>query len=125
MGFRATDPQRSLLESEFLLPEKKHRLLEKSWAIPFREVVFPLIDEEIFRDAFKEGGRPNVPIRMLVGLHILKEWNDLTDEQVVENLQFNLQWHAALGLCPASTKIAGVRQLELPVAVYLSEPHRC
>lgn len=98
MGFRATDPQRSLLESEFLLPAKKRRLLEKSWAIPFREVVLPLIDEELFRDAFKEAGRPNVPIRMLVGLHILKEWNDLTDEQVIENLQFNLQWHAALGL---------------------------
>jgi len=98
MGFRATDPQRSLLESEFLLPEKKRRLLEKSWAIPFREVVLPLVDEGLFRDAFKEGGRPNVPIRMLVGLHLLKEWNDLTDEQVIENLQFNLQWHAALGL---------------------------
>ena len=98
MGFRTTDPQRSLLESEFLLPAKKRRLLEKSWAIPFREVVLPLIDEELFRDAFKEAGRPNVPIRMLVGLHILKEWNDLTDEQVIENLQFNLQWHAALGL---------------------------
>jgi hypothetical protein len=98
MGFRSTDPQRSLLESEFLLPAKKRRLLEKSWAIPFRETVLPLIDEELFRDAFKEGGRPNVPIRMLVGLHILKEWNDLTDEQVIENLQFNLQWHAALGL---------------------------
>jgi hypothetical protein len=98
MGFRATDPQRSLLESEFLLPAKKRRLLEKSWATPFREEVLPLIDEELFRDAFKEGGRPNVPIRMLVGLHLLKEWNDLTDEQVIENLQFNLQWHAALGL---------------------------
>jgi hypothetical protein len=98
MGFRPTDPQRSLLESEFLLPAKKRRLLEKSWAIPFREVVLPLVDEDLFRDAFKEGGRPNVPIRMLVGLHLLKEWNDLTDEQVIENLQFNLQWHAALGL---------------------------
>ena len=98
MGFRTTDPQRSLLESEFLLPAKKRRLLEKSWAIPFREVVLPLIDEELFRDAFKGGGRPNVSIRMLVGLHLLKEWNDLTDDQVIENLQFNLQWHAALGL---------------------------
>jgi len=110
MGFRATDPQRSLLESEFLLPEKKRRLLEKSWATPFREEVLPLIDEEIFRDAFKEGGRPNVPIRMLVGLHLLKEWNDLTDDQVIENLQFNLQWHAALGL---TTETADVCQKTL------------
>jgi len=106
MGFRTTDPQRSLLESEFLLPAKKRRILEKSWAIPFRDEILPLIDEELFRDAFKERGRPNVSIQMQVGLHILKEWNDLTDEQVIENLQFNLQWHAALGLTADTADIS-------------------
>jgi hypothetical protein len=105
MAFRRTDPQRSLFESEFLLPAKKRRLLEKSWAIPFRDVVLPLINEDLLRNAFKEGGRPNVPIRMLVGLHLLKEWNDFTDAQVIENLQFNLQWHCALGLTADSADV--------------------
>ncbi len=105
MAFRRTDPQRSLLESEFLLPAKKRRLLEESWAIPFRDVVLPLVNEDLFRDAFKEGGRPNVPIRMLVGLHLLKEWNDLTDAQVIENLQFNLLWHSALGQTAESADV--------------------
>lgn len=105
MAFRRTDPQRSLLESEFLLPAKKRRLLEESWAIPFRDVVLPLVNEELFRDAFKEGGRPNVPIRMLVGLHLLKEWNDLTDAQVIENLRFNLLWHSALGQTAESADV--------------------
>jgi hypothetical protein len=97
--FRPTDPQRSLLECEFLLPPDKAERLRKSWAHPFRERVLPLIDEEVFRDAFSETtGRPNTSIRLLVALHLLKEWNDLTDEQVLEALEFNLQWHYALGL---------------------------
>ncbi len=100
--FRPTDPQRSLLECEFLLPPDKAARLKKSWAHPFRERILPLIDEEVFRDAFSETtGRPNTSIRLLVALHLLKEWNDLTDEQVLEGLEYNLQWHYAL--CIEST----------------------
>ena len=97
--FVKTDPQRSLLECEFLVPPEKRARLEKSWAEPFRQRVLPLVDEEVFRDAYCENnGRPNKSIRLLVCVHILKEWNDLTDEQVLENLEFNLQWHYALGI---------------------------
>jgi len=105
MGFRPTDPQRSLLESEFLLSAKNRRLLEESWAVPFRDVILPLINEDLLRDAPKEGGRPNVPMKMLVGLHLLKESHDLTDNQVIENLQFNLQWHCALSLTTDSADV--------------------
>ena len=97
--FVKTDPQRSLLECEYLLPPEKRARLEKSWAEPFRQRVLPLVDEEVFRDAYcEDNGRPNKSIRLLVCLTILKEWNDLTDEQVLENLEFNLQWHYALGI---------------------------
>jgi len=97
--FRPTDPQRSLLECEFLLPPEKKARLEKSWAKPFRERILPLIDEEVFRDAFcEDNGRPNKSIRLLVCLHLLKEWNDLTDEEVLDQLEYNLQWQYALGI---------------------------
>jgi hypothetical protein len=97
--FVKTDLQRSLLECEFLLPAEKAERLRKSWAHPFRERVLPLIDEEVFRDAYSEGnGRPNKSIRLMVALHLLKEWNDLTDEQVLDELEYNLQWHYALYL---------------------------
>jgi hypothetical protein len=97
--FRKTDPQRSLLECEFLLPLEKKARLEKSWAKPFRERILPLIDEEVFRDAFcEDNGRPNKSIRLLLCLHLLKEWNDLTDEEVLDQLEYNLQWHYALGI---------------------------
>ena len=97
--FRKTDPQRSLLECEFLVPPEKAERLKKSWAEVFRQRVLPLIDEEPFRDAFSEAtGRPNKSIRLMLSLHILKEVNDLTDEQVLEQLEFNLQWQYALGV---------------------------
>ncbi len=97
--FRKTNPQRSLLECEFLVPPEKAERLRRSWAEPFRERILPLIDEEVFRDAFSETtGRPNKSVRLMLGLHILKEWNDLTDEQVLEELEFNLLWQYALGV---------------------------
>ena len=78
---------------------EKATRLRKSWAAPFRERVLPLLDEEAFRDAFSSTrGRPNKSSRLLVALHLLKEWNDLTDEQVIDNLEYNLQWHFALGI---------------------------
>jgi hypothetical protein len=99
--FRKTDPQRSLLECEFLVPPEKAERLKRSWAEPFRQRVLPLVDEEVFRDAFSETtGRPNKSIRLMLCLHILKEWNNLTDEQVLEQLEFNLLWQHALGITP-------------------------
>ncbi len=105
--FRPTDPQTSLLESYHLLPPAKRARLETSWARPFRERVLPLIDEEVFREAFAADGvgRPNRSIRLLTAVHLLKEWNDLTDAQVLEQLEYNLQWHYALGLESAAAHL--------------------
>lgn len=104
--FRPTDPQTSLLESQFLLPEAKRKRLEKSWAEPFRTRILPLIDEELFRDAFSaDNGRPNKSIRLLVGLHLLKETDDLTDAQILDQLEFNLQWHYALAVEPGTAHV--------------------
>ena len=97
--FRPTSPQTSLFESQYLLSESKRKRLEASWAHDWRMRVMPLIDEEVFRDAFcEDNGRPNKSIRLLVGLLLLKEAEDLTDEQVLDALRFNVQWQYALGV---------------------------
>jgi len=99
--FRPTDRQSSLLQSKYLLPAVKAKRLERSWAHQFRVCVMPLIDEEVFRDAFCDNnGRPNKSIRLLMGAHILKHWNDLTDAEVIEQVEFNLQWQYALDITP-------------------------
>ena len=97
--FRPTSAQLSMLESQFLLPPVKRKRLEESWAEDFRTRVLPLIDESAFKDDFcDDNGRPNRSIRLLVGLHILKEMFDLTDSEVLDNLEFNLQWQHALSV---------------------------
>ncbi|MBU1672693.1 MAG: transposase [Actinobacteria bacterium] len=97
--FRPSNPQVSLLESRFLVPPEKQARLARSWAHVFLTRVMPLIGEECMRDCFDPGnGRPNKSIRLLMGVHLLKAWNDLTDEQVLENLEYNLQWQYALGI---------------------------
>lgn len=97
--FRTTDRQTSLLECHFLVPPEKRARLEKSWAHVFCSRVLDLIDEEPFRACFHQAnGRPNKSIRLRVAVHLLKEWDDLTDAQVLDNLEYNLQWHYALGI---------------------------
>lgn len=104
--FRRTDPQLSLMESRFLVSPRKLELLERSWAEAFRRHVLPLIDEEAFRECFCENnGRPNKSIRLLVGMHLLKEADDLTVEQVLDAVEFNIQWQHALGVEPADAHV--------------------
>lgn len=105
--FRPTSPQTSLFEVQFQISSEKRERLVNSWAEPFRTRVLPLIDEEVFRDAFSQAtGRPNTSIRLLVALHILRDWHDLTDSEVVEQLEYNLQWQYALAVEPASAHVS-------------------
>jgi len=121
--FRPTDRQTSLFECRYLVPDKKRERLEKSWAHAFRTRVMPHIDEELFRDAFcANNGRPNFSIRLLTGAHLLKEAFDLTDEDTVEAVEFNLQWHFALGLTPEQAHI--VRRTMHSYRVKLTENDR-
>lgn len=104
--FRPTSPQLSLMEARFLVSPEKRKRLERSWAESFRTHILPLIDEESFRACFAEDlGRPNKSIRLLVGLHLLKEADDLTDEQILDGLEFNIQWQHALGVEPADAHL--------------------
>ncbi len=99
--FRKRDPQQSLFSAAMVLPEDKRRRLERDWPGEFRRSALPLIDEEAFRDLYHRwNGRPNKPIQTVVGVLLLKEMHDLTDEQALFNLDFNLAWHVALDLTP-------------------------
>lgn len=105
--FRPTRTQTSLLESRFLVPPEKRARLERSWAEAFRLRVLPLIDEEAFRACYcEDNGRPNKSIRLLVGLLLLKEADDLTDAAALEALEFNLLWQHALGVTPEEAHVA-------------------
>jgi hypothetical protein len=77
----------------------KARLLQRSWAEVFRNEALPLIDEERFAPMYcPDNGRPNRAVQTVLGVHILKEMFDLTDEEALESVEFNLLWHHALRL---------------------------
>ena len=97
--FRIRDPQESLWQSQFLVTPKKAKRLERSWAEVFRNEALPLIDEERFAPMYcVDNGRPNRAVQTVLGVHLLKEMFNLTDDEVLEQLEFNLFWHHALRL---------------------------
>ena len=97
--FRTREPQESLWQSEFLITPRKARLMRRSWAQVFRKEALPLIDEERFAELYSaDMGRPNRAVQTVLGVLVLKEMFDLTDIEALEELEFNLLWHHALGL---------------------------
>lgn len=79
----------------------KRARLEKSWAHAFRTHALPLIDEEQFRPFFHDdNGRPNKSVRLVVSVLLLKDINDLTDAETLEQLEWNSAWHYALDVEP-------------------------
>lgn len=89
--------QISLLDSTFNLTEREKRMLEKSWAKTFADKVFPAIDENIFSVLYsKKASRPNTPVNVIVGALILKEAFNVTDDEIVEAMAFDIRYQYAL-----------------------------
>ena len=43
-----------------------------------------------------DNGRPNRAVQTVLGVHLLKEMFNLTDDEALEQLEFNLLWRHAL-----------------------------
>ncbi len=70
-----------------------------AWQNIFLDQVTRRIPEERFAELFDDTtGRPNAPLRLLVGMLILKEGFGWSDEELFEAIQFNLLVRRALGL---------------------------
>ena len=98
MSFVKNDNQQlTLLDSTFNLTEREKRMLEKSWAKTFADKVFPAIDENIFSVLYSEkASRPNTPVNVIVGTLILKEALNVTDDEIVEAMAFDIRYQYAL-----------------------------
>ena len=88
--------------ASFSLPERERRYMEDelSWHNEFHRNVLLNIDEEILRPLFVDGnmGAPTKQLRILIAMRILKEGRGCSDEQLYENVRFNLVWRKAVGL---------------------------
>jgi hypothetical protein len=102
--FQRTDPQTTFNSLSVLLsPQKIARLEKNHWAGGFRRKALPVLlaNEETFRPLFcQDNGRPNKPVAATLGVIILKEMFDLTDEAALDHFEFNNAWQYALHVEP-------------------------
>ena len=93
-----TYQQISLFDSLGFLSERKQRILDRSWAKPFSDHIFSNIDEMMFAPLYsdKRNSRPNAPVNVIVGALILKELNGLTDDEIIEECEFDFRYQYAL-----------------------------
>lgn len=93
--YRPSDPQKNLFDAGGLLPPQKRERCERSWAGAFRRNALPILRkvEDEFADLFDpELGRPNRPVELVLGVLILKEVSDLTDQEALEALEYDVRW---------------------------------
>ncbi len=65
----------------------------------FRKLIFENIDQNIFKVLFAEsGGRPNAPINCLVSALILREKNNWSYRELLDELNFNIANRYAVGI---------------------------
>tara|TARA_B100000315_G_scaffold219805_1_gene221962 strand:+ start:329 stop:2071 length:1743 start_codon:yes stop_codon:yes gene_type:complete len=82
----------------FLSPKRRY-LLAQSWAGLFKEEILCEFSIRKLAPFFTDGfGRPIKELHTVLGVLILQQTHDLTDEETVNQLAFNIQWHYALNI---------------------------
>jgi hypothetical protein len=95
--------QGHLLDPWSFLSPKRRRLLDQSWAGLFKEQILCELPVSklapFFNDSF---GRPTKELHTVLAVLILQQALDLNDEQAIDQLAFNIQWHYALNITEES-----------------------
>ena len=87
---------------DFLSP-KRRRLLDESWAGLFKQEILCELPVSKLASVFHASfGRPTKELHTVLGVLILQQTHDLTDEETVNQLAFNIQWHYALNITEES-----------------------
>jgi len=82
----------------FLGPKRKQRI-EASWAKIFREHILPMLPvEKVFSKYDPVMGAPTKELYAMLGLMMIQQMHDMTDEEAVDQFAYNLQWHYALNI---------------------------
>jgi hypothetical protein len=85
------------------LSPKRRELLDRSWAGLFRKHLLCELPVAEIAPCFTEDfGRPTKELYAALGVMVLQQSLDLTDEETVEQFAFNTQWHYALNITEES-----------------------
>ncbi len=85
------------------LGAKRRKLMDTSWAKLFRDHILPELPvNKVFKNYHWAVGRPTKELYAMLGVMILQQMYDLTDEETIHQFAFNLEWHYALGITDES-----------------------
>ncbi len=85
------------------LGPKRLALLESSWAHLFREeILHKLPVEKLFPLFSEHSGRRTKELYAMLGIVLLQQQLDLTDEEAIQQFSFNIMWHYALNVSDKS-----------------------
>ncbi|MBW1857826.1 MAG: transposase, partial [Deltaproteobacteria bacterium] len=82
---------------------KRRKLLDQSWAGLFQKELLCELPIGKVTSFFTDGfGRPTKEMYTVLGALLLQQTHDLTDEETVNQVAFNIQWHYALNITEES-----------------------
>lgn len=96
--YKKTDPQQSLFGVETQLSGSLKARLKDSWAELFRVEILPILlkSEDRFSILYGTTGRPNYSVARVLGLCLLQELYNLSDQQALDTFGFDIRWRYAL-----------------------------
>jgi hypothetical protein len=96
--FKKTNPQQNLFGVDTQLTEGLRTRLRASWAHLFKAEILPILFrcEDKFSILYGKTGRPNFSVARVLGLCLLQEYNELSDQQALDAFGFDIRWRYAL-----------------------------
>jgi hypothetical protein len=96
--YKKTTPQQMLFGVGTQLSPSLRSRIESSWAQLFKFEVLPILvkNEDRYAMLYGKTGRPNFSVARLLGLCLLQELNNLSDQQALDTFSFDIRWRYAL-----------------------------
>ena len=96
--YKKTTPQQELFGVGTQLSPSLRSRIESSWAHLFKFEVLPVLlkNEDHYAMLYGKTGRPNFSVARLLGLCLLQELNNLSDQQALDTFSFDIRWRYAL-----------------------------
>jgi len=94
---RLEEQQLSLFDPLTTMTEREKKFLDRSWAKYFAEFIFPKINEIPYAVLYSDkDSRPNTPVNVQIGALLIKELTNLSDDELLESLMFDIRFQYAL-----------------------------
>ena len=96
--YKKTNSQQKLFGVDTQLSPRLHDRLESSWAHLFKKEILPILfrNEDQYAILYGKTGRPNFSVARVLGLCLLQEFNELSDQQALDTFSFDIRWRYAL-----------------------------